>query len=158
MSDATDILGYKRTVKANGALYSSEYATVKLGAGGNLGLVQSVRGSYSQTVNAKFESGSPTLYWQTGQAQGQISIGRLVGEGGFWAGFSSVENSCGELTNVTIGLDGDVGCATATLAGNGAGGLKYTNAVVQGFGFDWSAGGLDINESVQIAAGSMVRT
>lgn len=153
----TDILGYKRTIKANGALYSAEYATVKLGDGGNIGLVQSVRGTYGQTVNAKFESGSPTLYWQTGQAQGQISIGRLVGEGGFFEAFSAAENSCGELQNVTVGLDGDVGCTTAKLASSSGGKLKYTNAVVQGFGFDWSAGGLDINESIQIMAGSMVR-
>jgi len=141
-----DILGYKRDVKPNGQIFSSEFATISVG--GKMSLVQEVRGTYSQTVTPKFEVGSPTLYWLTGQPMGQVSIARLVGPGGFFASFNSLRNSCATLIPIKIGLDGNGGC-TAAQAGGGSG-LFLDGAVVASLGFGFSAGALEVQESASM--------
>lgn len=146
----TDILGYTRDVKPNGQLYSSEFATISIG--GRMSLVQSVQGSYGHTVQPRFETGSPTLYWLTGQPMGQVQIGRLVGKGGFFATFNQLENSCAELLSLTVGLDGNGGC---TAVQGAAGGLFLDGGVVANMSFGFSAGALEVQEGASIQVASM---
>jgi hypothetical protein len=145
-----DILGYSRDVKPNGQIFSSEFATISIG--GKMSLVQSVQGSYQQTVTPRFEVGSPTLYWLTGQPMGQVSISRLVGSGGFFTAFKALKNSCATLTPITIGLDGTGGCTVAQQTGSG---LFLDGAVVSSLGFGFSAGVLEVQESVQMQFASL---
>ena len=145
-----DILGYRRDVKPNGQIYSSEFATISMG--GRMSLVQSVQATYGQTITPKFEVGSPTLYWLTGQPMGQVEIGRLVGQGGFMSAFGSIENSCGTLLGLKIGLDGTGGC---TAAQSGGAGLSFDGGVVASLTFSFSAGALEVTEGASIQVASM---
>ena len=148
-----DILGYRRDVRPNGQIFSSEFATITMG--GRVSLVQQVQATYGQTVTPKFEVGSPTLYWLTGQPMGQVQIGRLVGRGGFLNSFGGVENSCGTLLSVKLGLDGTGGCSAAQ--GGGGSGLSFDGGVVENLTVSFQAGDLEVNEGAVIRVASMRR-
>jgi len=149
----TDILGYKRDVHPNGQIFSSEFATISLGS--KMALVQNVTASYGQTVQPKFEVGSPTLYWLTGQPMGQVQIARLVGRGGFFDSFGSLENSCAKLLGLKIGLDGTGGCTAAQSSGGS--GLNFDGGVVSNLTASFSAGDLQVQEGATIQVASMRR-
>jgi hypothetical protein len=149
-----DFLAYERNVVPNGQLFSAEFATISLGSGSRMGLVQNVQASYGHSVNARFESGSATLFWQTGQPQGQIQAGRLVGRGGFFSAFTELQDTCGRIIGVRIGLDGEGGCAAASTMDRGRA-LSFDGVVLENLSMGWSAGGLDINESVAMRAASL---
>jgi hypothetical protein len=151
---AQDFFGYVRDVQANGSVLTSEFATINLG-GGIIRLVQSVNATYAQNVQAKFEAGSPTLYWVTGQAQGTIQMGRLLGREGWLSGFTAFENACGELRSLTIGLDGNSGCAAVAPANNSN--LRFTDAVPQQITINFNVGGLEVTEGITIRAATMSR-
>jgi len=148
-----DILGYRRDVKPNGQIYSSEFATISMG--GKMSLVQQVQASYGQTVAPKFEVGSPTLYWLTGQPIGQVQIGRLVGRGGFFSTFGSLENSCGKLLGLRIGLDGNGGCTSEQQSADG--GISFDGGVVANITASFGAGDLEVQEGATIQVASMRR-
>jgi hypothetical protein len=150
---AKDFFGYVRDVSANGAVLTSEFATINLG-GGIVRLVQNVNAQYRQNVISRFEAGSPSLYWITGQAQGTIQMGRLLGRDGWFAGFSTFEDSCGELKSLTIGLDGNSGCAAIAPA-SGSATLKFADAVPEQVSASFNANGLEVNESITIRAATM---
>lgn len=148
-----DILGYSRDIRPNGQIFSSEFATISMG--GRMALVQGVQASYGQTVTPKFEVGSPTLYWLTGQPMGQVQIGRLVGRGGFFDSFGTVEDSCGSLIGLKIGLDGTGGCTAAQ--GGGGSGLSFDGGVVANLTASFNAGDLQVQEGATIQVASMRR-
>jgi hypothetical protein len=149
----TDILGYKRDVKPNGQIFSSEFATISMG--GRMSLVQQVQASYGQTVVPKFEVGSPTLYWLAGQPMGQVQIGRLVGRGGFFDSFGDLENSCGRLLGLRIGLDGTGGCTSVQQATGG--GISFDGGMVANITASFGAGDLEVQEGATIQVASMRR-
>lgn len=148
---ATDFFGYSRDIKPNGAIASSEYATISLGS--RMALVQTVQANYAQQVNAKFELGTPTLYWLTGQPQGDITFRRLVGKGGFLSAFGRMRNACGSVINLTIGLDGTGGCSS--VSNSGGSGIQFSGAVPVGVTVDVTAGTLEVSEGGSIRAASM---
>lgn len=43
-------------------------------------LVQQSNLTYNLRADARFEVGSAAMYWSTGQSQGQLQLGKLVGE------------------------------------------------------------------------------
>jgi len=145
----SDFLGYERKVRPNGTIATSELATLKVG-GQRITLVQNVSASYQQQVNARFEAGSPTLYWVLGQPSGQISIGRLVGNGGFLDEFRNIGDNCGELTDVNIGLDGD-GCAVVDTGSK----VTFRDAVPQQVTVGFDVGGLEVSEQLTLRAAFM---
>lgn len=148
---STDFFGYKRDIKPNGAVASSEYATLDLG--GRMALVQTVTANYAQQVNAKFELGTPTLYWVTGQPQGDVTFRRLVGKGGFLSAFGAMQNACGEVLAVSIGLDGTGGCST--VQNSGGQGIKFSGGVPVGVSVDITAGTLEVSEGGSMRCASM---
>ena len=149
-----DFWGYDREVKPNGFISSSELATIAIGGGANITLVQQVTAQYSHMVSAKFESGSPTLYWLTGQAQGAINFSRLVGKEGFLASLSALAGQCGSVIGVTLGLNGKGGCAGVVASGGGKS-AKFSGAVPESLTISWSAGSLECQESAAIKVASL---
>jgi hypothetical protein len=148
----TDFFGYSRTVQPNGQLASSELATLSIGSTGQMALVQQVSAMYGQQVNAKFVIGSPTLYWVTGQPQGTISFGRLVGANGYLADLSALQNTCGQILQLTLGLNGTGACA-AQVAASGA--INFSGGVPEQVSFSTQAGLLEITEGASIRVASM---
>lgn len=150
----TDFFGYKREVQPNGTLVSSELATIAVGGGSNISVVQNVTANYAQQVNPKFESGSPTLYWLTGQAMGSISFSRLVSSSGFLAELSSLKNSCGSVIPVVLGLDGTGGCS-ASAGKSGGGKVRFSGGVPESITISWTAGTLEVSEGASIKVATL---
>jgi len=148
---ATDFFGYNRDVKPNGQIASSEFATISLGS--RMALVQTVQATYSQTVNAKFETGSPTLFWITGQPQGNITFSRLVGKGGFLSAFGALKNACGKVIGVALGLDGTGGCSA--VSNSGGSGVQFSGGVPENVSINFKAGTLEVSEGASIRVASM---
>ena len=148
-----DYWGYDREVKPNGFIASSELATIAIGGGNNIQLVQQVTAQYAHMVSAKFESGSPTLYWLTGQPQGTISFSRLVGQEGFLSSLSGLAGQCGSVIGVTLGLGGTGGCAAATISGGKS--ARFSGAVPESLNIAWQAGTLECQEGAAIKVASL---
>ena len=146
-----DFLGYDRNIMPNGSVMSSEYATIALGSS-RISLVQSVTAEYAQMTTPKYESGSPTLYWLTGQPSGAITMGRLVGKEGFLKSLASLHNSCGSLIGVTLGLNGTGACIASASAKTP---LTFQGAVPNSLSISWSAGTLEVQEGCRIAVASL---
>lgn len=149
----TDFWGYDREVKPNGFIASSELATIAIGGSGPITLVQQVTAQYAHMVSAKFESGSPTLYWLTGQPQGSINFSRLVGHEGFLASLSALAGQCGSVIGVKLGLDGKGGCSGA--ASTGGANAKFSGAVPESLSIAWTAGTLECQEGSAIKVASL---
>lgn len=147
---AEDFFGYSRDVKPNGQIITSEFATINLD--GKMGLVQSVQAVYQQSVQARFEAGSPTLYWLTGQPQGTVTVARLVGKNGLFSAFGSLQNACGSVIPVKIGLDGTGGCS-ATPAGQGT--INFSGGVPESVNVSFQAGLLEVQEGCSIRCAAM---
>jgi hypothetical protein len=150
----TDFFGYNRDVKANGTLVSSEFATITIGSGKQITVVQQVQAQYQQMVSPKFESGSPTLYWLTGQPQGTISFSRLIASDGFLTQLAGLKNACGSLIGVTLGLDGVGGCTAAIKSGSGTK-ARFTGGVPESLQISWSAGTLEVQEGASIRVATL---
>lgn len=146
-----DFFGYSREVKPNGQITSSEFATLYMG--GKMDLVQNVTAQYGQSVNAKFEVGSPTLYWVTGQPQGAVNFGRLVGRGGFLSRFNELKESCGKIVKLRLGLDGTGGCTAAQNTNGGT--INFDGGVAESIQIQFSAGTLEVSEGASIKVASM---
>lgn len=138
-----DFYGYDRNVHENGAVMSSEVATISFGTGGNKRLVQNVNATYNQTATPRYELGSSDLYWNTGHPLGQVNIGRLVGRGGYLSDLTRGEG-CGKVASITLGLDGQGGCVTAA-AGRS---LIFNGAVPVSIGINVGAGSLEVAENL----------
>lgn len=146
-----DIWSYNRKAspdRADGGLASAEFAVLSIEGEGEINLVQQFSVNYSHSVNAKFESGSGNLYWQTGQPQGVVNFGRLVGMDGFMAQFKNAfKGACGKLTKLNVDLDGNGIC---DLGAEPSGGLAFDGAIPVTYTMNWSAGALDVTEGAQI--------
>lgn len=72
---------------------SHQGAAVSFGGGSggsSLRLIQQASVQYQQRTEARFELGSDTLYWATGQSQGTMQLNKLVGaQSSVWAGFKN---------------------------------------------------------------------
>ena len=147
----TDFFGYSREIMPNGSIMSSEFATLSLGSG-RMALVQTVSANYTQQVNAKFELGSATLYWVTGQPQGDVTFRRLVGKSGFLADFGSMKGACGTVIGVSIGGGGNVGCPGG---GAGGSGLQFSGGVPLNISVDITAGSMEVSEGGAIRVANM---
>ena len=150
-----DFFGYKRDVKPNGALVSSELATLYLNGNTKISLVQSVQASYQHQVTPKFESGSPTLYWLSGQPQGSITFSRLIGQEGYLsdAGVGQLGGQCGSLLTISLGLDGTNICTAVQTPS--AKKLKFSGAIPQSVNVVWQAGSLEVQEGATILVSTM---
>lgn len=141
------IFGTNRNVRSSGRLASSEYAIVTVGGRSELG--QSVQGTYQRTIETIHELGSTGVLWVPGFESGSLQFQRLVGSGGFFAGWNG--DACGRITPVSIDIGGG-GCVAVS-----AGGLRFSDTVIESLNFSMQAGSVQISEGVNLRVGSMSR-
>ena len=141
------VFSTQHTARSAGRVASSEYALVTVGGRSELG--QSVQGSYARQVQSIYELGRPGVLWVPGFESGQLTFHRLVGKGGFFDGWSG--NECGLIQPVSIDLSGG-GCVAVA-----AGGLRFTDAMIESFTFSMQAGTVQISEGVTMRVGAMSR-
>jgi len=134
-----------------GGVFISEKSLMTISGAGDLGvaaLVQSVSAQYQQQFSMLFELGSNTVYPIMGRPQGVLTIGRIVGSGGFSDAFF---NACNGGATVSFqatngacnGLEGS--SVAATLSG----------VFVTAYGIDMSTEGLMVKVNVQASFVSM---
>jgi hypothetical protein len=141
---AQDFFGYNRTVGASNQLSSSEFAALTVGQ--RIMLCQNVSASYQQDVRPIYEVGNPSIFFVPGHASGNISFGRLAGEGSFFAQLRG--NDCGKITPVSINSAG-----SACFAGSGA--LNFSGAIIQSVSLTMSSGAVEISETANLLVASM---
>jgi len=139
---AQDIFG--RDQVPVGGVFVSEKALMTITGAGDLGvaaLVQSVACTYQQSFAMLFELGSNTIYPIMGRPQGNLTIGRVVGNGGFSEQFF---NACNGGAN--IGFSATQGVC------NGLEGAKVqtnlSGVFVTSYGVDMSTSDLMVKENV----------
>jgi hypothetical protein len=134
-----------------GGVFISEKALMSISGAGDLGtaaLVQNVSAQYQQQFQMLFELGSNTIYPIMGRPQGQLTIGRIVGGGGF---SDDMFNACNGGATVSFqatqgacnGLEGSAVAATLH-------GVFVTN-----YGIEMNAQDLMVRENVQAVFTSM---
>lgn len=140
-----DIFG--RNISKNGAVFVSEEALMTLSNAGELGvgaLVQNVEIQYQQTFNMLFELGSNNIYPIMGRPQGSLTIGRIVGEGGFSESFF---DTCGGGS--TISIHAKQGTCGPGPGGGGTVGVTMHSVFVTNYGVTMNTGDLMVKENVQ---------
>jgi hypothetical protein len=116
---------------------------------GQLRLVQNATVQYNQRTEARFEVGSSRLYWACGQSQGQLTLNKLVGDGGgagIWEPFSgaiSASTQAGNAQAFTFNT------AAGTLTGDG---------VFQQVTASFNVGDMAIQDNAVMAVGDLRRT
>lgn len=136
----SDIFGINRRV-ISGAIATSEMLVLSMPGGTNL--LSSVSGQYTLRVEPRFELGTTHLYWVKGHAQGQMEVGRMLGDGGF--ALARAAGGCGQIGTITLGLG-----SGACYAAGGGGGLSISEAVLQTYSWQGQAGNLEVNEGATI--------
>jgi hypothetical protein len=156
-----DFYGYERD-HAGTYLYSSDVAAIYFDNNGidtpqRAGLVQNVAASYQHAVLPRFEAGSSELYWVTGQAKGDVSVGRLVAFNGLLDGIQPGDGS----TNLMNGILGGINIKIGKLAGSlravslPQSQLVLAGCVLQGYSCSFSAGALEVSEQLGIQVAFM---
>ena len=159
-----DFYGYERDY-AGTYLYSSDVAAIYFDNNGvgspyKAGLVQNVSASYQHSVLPRFEAGSSELFWVTGQAQGDVSMGRLISYGGLLDG---IEPGTGD-TDLKNGILGSVFIKIGKLQGQlrqvsiPQSQLVMTGCVLANYGASFTTGALEVSEMTAIKVALMKRT
>lgn len=143
---AADFFGHNRIIKSANQLASSEYARISVG--GRIDLAQNVSANYGQQIRPLFEIGAPSVFFVTGHAQGTVSVGRLVGNGGFFANFNG--SQCGRIQPVSISGGGGGPCA-----GGGGGTISFDGGIIESVSLQITAGQIEMTEGVVVRVASM---
>jgi len=139
-----DFWGYNRQVKANDQVVSSEFCNLTLG-GGRMALLQNLSVQYGREIQSIFQIGDPSIYWLSGNAQGNISADRLVGKDGFLKYFNNLSDTCGVVKPIQISLGGDGKCSVV-----GKGSINFQDGIVEQVQIGTQAGSLRITEGFNI--------
>lgn len=140
-----DIFGYDKPAKSSGQIASADYAAVSVG--GKNALVQSVDASYTQKIEEIMQVGDTQVYWLPGRPQGNLSVSKLVGSGGFFAGWTL--SDCGKINNATVNVSG----GRCGFTGNGS--LSFTGGVVERVDMKLGTGQQTVAETISIRVASM---
>ena len=143
-----DFFGSEKTIAANGAIITSEFAS--LSANGAMSLVQSVQMQYNRPITTMFEAGSSTLHFIGGNSEGQITINSAVGKNGFFENFRNLRSTCGAINLMSIDLLPGGACSVGT-----TGGITFSGAMAEGFSIAFQAGPVAVTEGAQIRVASM---
>ena len=144
---------FSRETTPVGGVFISEKALMTLSGAGDLGvgaLVQNVNASYQQQFSMLFELGSNTIYPIMGRPQGTLTIGRVVGSGGFSDEFFDACNggSTVQFSATQGACNGLEGSKVAT---------TLSGVFVTQYGIDLSTQDLMVRESVQAVFTSMTK-
>lgn len=143
-----DILGYDREIKSAN-LASSEFAAITIGSGSTKeALIQNIDFQYAQQIGEVVQVGDVNIYLMPGRPSGGCTIQKLVGDGGFFAGFK--DGSCGVISGVNLTVEkGQCGYV-------GGGSLSFTNGIIQSLSTSISAASLQIGSSITIRLASLL--
>ena len=141
-----DFFGHNRIIKSADQLASSEYAQIS--AGGRVDLGQNITANYNQQIRPLYEIGAPSVFFVTGHAQGQVSIGRLVGTEGFFSNWKGTQ--CGKIEPVSISSAGGGPCV-----GGGGGSINFEGGIIESVSLQITAGQIEMTEGVVIRVASM---
>jgi hypothetical protein len=159
---AQEYLNYDRS-RTGENLVSSDYAVFSLG--GQTGeparaLVQNVNINYGHRVELRPEVGSHEMLILSGQASGQASMSRLVGQGGLVNKLRP--GGAGTLDKGTLGVcELDVSSSQTASDGTTQAGVQFSSIinmdrpVLQSISWGVSAAGLELSESVNIVIPSL---
>lgn len=132
-------------------------------ADGGVGLLtQNVSINYSQQINRIYELGTQKTYFVVGRAQGQVSLGRVLGPRAVQLGFyQKFGDACNAAEN-NIDFLADTGC---TQTGgqvvnftNGVYSFGVRNAVIMSIAISVATQDMVINEQLQMMFVSLVTT
>lgn len=140
-----DIFNYNRTSRSAGQVASSEFAVVSMG--GRQSLVQQVSVQYGQQITPISQIGDVNIYLLPGRAQGTVNCTKLVGSGGFLAGWRNRE--CGKITPMSVNMAG------SRCGFTGRGSLSFDGGIIENVQITLSSEQLQISESVTIRIASM---
>ena len=140
-----DIFGYNNSVRSEGQVASSEFASIT--AGKKQSLVQNVTASYGQTVTPVNQLGDTQIYWITGQPQGSLEITKLVGSSGFFDGWKGLD--CGKISNLAVNINGD------RCGFSGSGNLTFTGGVIESVSVTLGTQRLTVSENCKIKVASL---
>lgn len=140
-----DIFNYNRTSRSAGQVASSEFAVVSMG--GRQSLVQQVSVQYGQQITPITQIGDVNIYLLPGRAQGTVNCTKLVGSGGFLAGWRNRE--CGKITPMSVNMAG------SRCGFTGRGSLSFDGGIIENVQITLSSEQLQISESVTIRIASM---
>lgn len=143
---ATEFFGHNRIVKSANQLASSEYARISVG--GNVTLGQNVTANYGQQIRPLYEIGAPSVMFVAGHAQGTVSVGRLVGNNGFFQTFQGTQ--CGRIQPVSISGGGGGPCS-----GGGGGSISFDGGIIESVSLQITAGQIEMTEGVVIKVATM---
>ena len=143
-----DILGYDREIKTAN-LASSEFAAITIGsASAKEALIQNVDFQYSQQIGEVVQVGDVNIYLMPGRPSGGCIVSKLVGDGGFFAGFK--DGACGVISGVSVDIQpGQCGYV-------GAGTISFTNGVISALSTSISAAQLQIGNQISIRLASLL--
>jgi hypothetical protein len=165
---ALEYFNYDRKRSGN-FLVSSDYAVMTLIAAGDSAapgaiakaLMQDTNIQYNHRVNIVPEMGSHEVYFISGQAQGQATISRAVGQGGLMEGVHP--GGQGTLNKGAIAsMQMEVSSADTASPGTAQEGLEFNNViktsgtVLRGVQWQVSANNLTLMESMDIIIASLV--
>lgn len=141
-----NFFGQNRKVQAAKQFASPEYAIITL-TGGTGKLIQSARGEFGRRVDSIPVVGDPNVYWGFGNSEGQFTVGRYVGCGGFFEGWSG--QNCGIIERMSVDAGSGDDCVC------GAGGVAFSNGAIVSVGFNIAAGETTIQETITVKVGDM---
>jgi hypothetical protein len=99
------------------------------------------------SVETVVQIGDPTIHWVPGRPVGQINIGKLVGDGGFFQGVRSA--NCGKITPLSIALNG--GSCGYSARGN----INFAGGIVESLSLNLSSAAMTLSEQIGIRCSSL---
>lgn len=149
----SDVFSYKNNIATEGQIASSDFARIAIGAGEENALVQSCSVTYGQAIEEVTQVGSTQIFWMPGRPRGNISIGTLVGSGGF---LTEWEDECGKIETASIKIGvGAGGDDTQACGFEGTGTLTFEGAIVESLTVNVQTGQRTIAQGAQIRVASM---
>lgn len=144
-----DVFNQQIDTRTSGSIASSEFAKVTLNGGSAGSLMQQVSIQYQQQIERVTELGGTHIYWIPGKPEGTMQVSRVVGDGGFFEGWSS--GKCGIMESMGVNVKG------GRCGFNGSGGLLFENGVANQFSADIATERYTIRESMTVRFGKLSR-
>lgn len=100
-----EIFGSNRTTNPLGQTAGSEFAQIIVGE--RVTLAQQAQIQYARPVRPIISIGDPHIYFNTGQGQGSVNVGRIIGpEGVFHLLNSGNAGKCGTISALQVQVGG----------------------------------------------------
>jgi hypothetical protein len=142
-----EVFGASRTVNPIGQIRGSEFAKVYMGS--IVALAQSFQAQYGRQSKPIMSIGDPNIYFVPGQAQGTVTLGRLLGADGLLSLLNAGLATCGTIQNLQLTVGGGRCLVAPSQTLNFGGGILETVSV------GLSSGAPEIMENYSMRISSM---